>query len=101
MDKTPYYVIKPTLHNKQKVTFGDRLDLTEKQAQPLLNGGFIGTHQPSSVQIGELTAENERLRNQVDTLQGKLNAVQQASVDVKAPNTDDKDKSKEPKGGKQ
>ena len=61
-DKTTYYVIKPTLHNKVKVSFGDALELTDKQAQPLLHGGFIGTHQPSAVRIGELVAEVEQLQ---------------------------------------
>ena len=65
MEKTSYYVIKPTLHDKVKVTFGDRLDLTDKQAQPLLNGGFIGTHQPSAMRIGELVAENEALKKEL------------------------------------
>ncbi len=60
-DKTTYYVIKPTLHNKVKVSFGEALTLTDKQAQPLLHGGFIGTHQPSAVRIGELVAEVEQL----------------------------------------
>lgn len=65
MEKTSYYVIKPTMHDKVKVTFGDRLDLTDKQAQPLLNGGFIGTHQPSAMRIGELVAENEALKKEL------------------------------------
>ena len=61
-DKTTYYVIKPTLHNKVKVSFGEALALTDKQAQPLLHGGFIGTHQPSAVRIGELVSEVEQLQ---------------------------------------
>lgn len=61
-DKTTYYVIKPTLHNKVKVSFGEALALTDKQAQPLLHGGFIGTHQPSALRIGELVAEVEQLQ---------------------------------------
>jgi len=75
MEKTIYYVIKPTLHDKVKVSFGDRLDLTEKQAQPLLNGGFIGTHQPSAVRIGELIAENESLKSELAALKGKKDKV--------------------------
>ena len=71
MEKTSYYVIKPTLHDKVKVTFGERLDLTAKQAQPLLNGGFIGTHQPSAMRIGELVAENEVLKKELTALKAK------------------------------
>ena len=74
-DKTTYYVIKPTLHNKVKVSFGEALELTDKQAQPLLHGGFIGTHQPSAVRIGELVAE-------VEQLQATL-AIPQAKKDVR------------------
>ena len=70
-DKTTYYVIKPTLHNKVKVSFGEALSLTGKQAQPLLHGGFIGTHQPSAVRIGELVAEVEQLQATLATLQTK------------------------------
>jgi len=74
-DKITYYVIKPTLHNKVKVSFGEALELTDKQAQPLLHGGFIGTHQPSAVRIGELVAE-------VEQLQATL-AIPQAKKDVR------------------
>ena len=66
-----YYVIKPTLHNKRKVTYGDVLTLTDKQAQPLLNGGFIGTHQASAQRIGELVAENQRLAKEIEALKTK------------------------------
>ena len=74
-NKTTYYVIKPTLHNKVKVSFGAALALTDKQAQPLLHGGFIGTHQPSAVRIGELVAE-------VEQLQATL-AISQANTDAR------------------
>ena len=70
-DKTTYYVIKPTLHNKVKVSFGAALALTDKQAQPLLHGGFIGTHQPSAVRIGELVAEVEQLHATLATFMTK------------------------------
>ena len=70
-DKTTYYVIKPTLHNKVKVSFGEALALTGKQAQPLLHGGFIGTHQPSAVRIGELVAEVEQLHATLALLKGQ------------------------------
>ena len=73
-DKTTYYVIKPTLHNKVKVSFGDALELTDKQAQPLLHGGFIGTHQPSAVRIGELVAEVEQLQATLEIPQAKKDA---------------------------
>ena len=75
-DKTTYYVIKPTLHNKVKVSFGEALALTDKQAQPLLHGGFIGTHQPSAVRIGELVAEVEQLQASLASLKTK-NTVQE------------------------
>jgi hypothetical protein len=75
-DKTTYYVIKPTLHNKVKVSFGEALALTDKQAQPLLHGGFIGTHQPSAVRIGELVAEVEQLHASLASLKTK-NTVQE------------------------
>ena len=70
-DKTTYYVIKPTLHNKVKVSFGEALELTDKQAQPLLHGGFIGTHQPSAIRIGELVAEVEQLQATLATFKTK------------------------------
>ena len=73
-DKITYYVIKPTLHNKVKVSFGDALELTDKQAQPLLHGGFIGTHQPSAVRIGELVAEVEQLQATLEIPQAKKDA---------------------------
>ena len=75
-DKTTYYVIKPTLHNKVKVSFGEALALTDKQAQPLLHGGFIGTHQPSAVRIGELVADVEQLQASLASLKTK-NTVQE------------------------
>jgi len=75
-DKTTYYVIKPTLHNKVKVSFGEALAFTDKQAQPLLHGGFIGTHQPSAVRIGELVAEVEQLQASLASLKTK-NTVQE------------------------
>ena len=75
-NKTTYYVIKPTLHNKVKVSFGEALALTDKQAHPLLHGGFIGTHQPSAVRIGELVAEVEQLHATLASLKTK-NAVQE------------------------
>ncbi len=70
-DKTTYYVIKPTLHNKVKVSFGEALALTDKQAQPLLHGGFIGTHQPSALRIGELVAEVDQLHATLALIEGQ------------------------------
>ena len=69
MKISPFYVIKPTLHENMKVTYGDRLDLTPKQAEHLLLGGFIGTHQPSAVRIGELVAERDRLTQELEQAQ--------------------------------
>lgn len=56
METQIYYIIKPTTHNKAKVTYGDSLELTEGQARPLINGGFIGTDKASAIRIGELAA---------------------------------------------
>lgn len=82
-DKTTYYVIKPTLHNKVKVSFGAALALTDKQAQPLLHGGFIGTHHPSAVRIGELVAEVEQLHATLASLKVKNTSQEQPKEDLK------------------
>ena len=82
-DKTTYYVIKPTLHNKVKVSFGEALALTDKQAQPLLHGGFIGTHQPSAVRIGELVAEAEQLHASLASFKTKNTVQEKPKEDLK------------------
>jgi hypothetical protein len=41
MQTEKYYVIKPTTHSRKKVSYGDELALTESQARPLRNGGFV------------------------------------------------------------
>ncbi len=71
MQTSPFYVIKPTLHENLKVTYGDRMDLTPQQAEHLLLGGFIGTHQPSAVRIGELVAERDRLIQELEQAQAQ------------------------------
>ncbi len=62
METKTYYVIKPTLHNRKKVTYGDVLELTESQARPLRHGGFISSDKAAAIRIGELVIENERLK---------------------------------------
>lgn len=63
MEPKTYYVIKPTLHNRKKVTYGDVLELTESQARPLRHGGFISPDKAAAIRIGELVVENEKLKS--------------------------------------
>lgn len=57
-----YYVIKPTTHARKKVSVGDALDLSESQARPLRNGGFITVEKCVAELIVELVKENELLK---------------------------------------
>lgn len=57
-----YYVIKPTTHDRKKVTLGDQLSLTESQARPLRNGGFITPDKAAADRIAELVKENTELK---------------------------------------
>ncbi|KZZ75106.1 hypothetical protein A3766_00405 [Oleiphilus sp. HI0132] len=57
-----YYVIKPTTHARKKVTLGDQLSLTESQARPLRNGGFITPDKAAADRISELVKENTELK---------------------------------------
>ena len=57
-----YYVIKPTTHVRKKVTLGDQLSLTESQARPLRNGGFITPDKAAADRIAELVKENVELK---------------------------------------
>ena len=63
METRIYYVIKPTTHNRKKVTYSDLLELTESQARPLRNGGFITRDKAAADRIGELMVENEKLKS--------------------------------------
>ena len=57
-----YYVIKPTTHARKKVILGDQLSLTESQARPLRNGGFITPDKAAADRIAELVKENTELK---------------------------------------
>ena len=57
-----YYVIKPTTHARKKVSVGDVLDLSESQARPLRNGGFITVEKCVAELVVELVKENELLK---------------------------------------
>jgi hypothetical protein len=57
-----YYVIKPTTHARKKVTVGDQLSLTQSQARPLRNGGFITPDKAAADRIAELVKENTELK---------------------------------------
>jgi hypothetical protein len=57
-----YYVIKPTTHSRKKVTLGDQISLTESQARPLCNGGFITPDKAAADRIAELVKENTQLK---------------------------------------
>lgn len=54
IEKKPYYVIKPTTHAKQKVEVGEVLILTESQARPLRNGGFVTPDQIAAERVRDL-----------------------------------------------
>ena len=62
MTTTTYYVIKTTIHARKKVTLGDQLSLTESQARPLRNGGFVTPDKAAADRIAELVKENESLK---------------------------------------
>jgi hypothetical protein len=57
-----YYVIKPTTRARKKVSVGDVLDLSESQARPLRNGGFITVEKCVAEIVVELVKENELLK---------------------------------------
>lgn len=61
-----YFVIKPTTHNRKKVTYGDELQLTESQARPLRHGGFISPDKAAADRIGELVIERSVLKAKLD-----------------------------------
>jgi len=66
MQTENYYVIKPTTHSRKKVTYGDELALTESQARPLRNGGFITPDKTAAQRIAELVQENQTLQAKND-----------------------------------
>ena len=57
-----YYVIKPTTHARKKVNVGDVLDLSESQARPMRNGGFVTVEKSVAERVVELVKENETLK---------------------------------------
>ena len=57
-----YYVIKPTTHARKKVSVGDVLELTESQARPMRNGGFVTVEKAVAERVIELVKENESLK---------------------------------------
>ena len=57
-----YYVIKPTTHARKKVCVGDVLELSESQARPMRNGGFITVEKSVAELVVELVKENESLK---------------------------------------
>ena len=57
-----YYVIKPTTHARKKVSVGDVLDLSESQARPMRNGGFVNVEKSVAERVVELVKENETLK---------------------------------------
>jgi hypothetical protein len=62
MNTENYYVIKPTTFNRKKVVLGHQLLLTESQARPLRNGGFVTQDKAAAERIVELIKENEALK---------------------------------------
>ena len=66
MQTENYYVIKPTTHIRKKVTYGDELVLTESQARPLRNGGFVTPDKAAAQRIAELVQENQTLQAKND-----------------------------------
>ncbi len=82
METQTYYVIKPTTHNRAKVSYGDSLELTIEQARPLINGGFIGTDKASAIRIGELAAALASTEAHLKALQDEM-AKNAAETNVK------------------
>jgi hypothetical protein len=81
MQTEKYYVIKPTTHSRKKVSYGDELALTESQARPLRNGGFVSPDKAAAQRIAELVKENETLQaNQ--TLQAKSTQESEAHTEA-------------------
>jgi hypothetical protein len=66
MQTEKYYVIKPNTHSRKKVSYGDELALTESQARPLRNGGFVSPDKAAAQRIAELVKENQTLQAKSD-----------------------------------
>lgn len=83
MQTEKYYVIKPTTHSRKKVSYGDELALTESQARPLRNGGFVSPDKAAAQRIAELVKENQTLQaNQA--LQAKSDQETEADTEAKS-----------------
>jgi hypothetical protein len=81
MQTEKYYVIKPTTHSRKKVSYGDELALTESQARPLRNGGFVSPDKAAAQRIAELVKENQTLQaNQI--LQAKSTQESEAQTEA-------------------
>ena len=81
MQTEKYYVIKPTTHSRKKVSYGDELDLTESQARPLRNGGFVSPDKAAAQRIAELVKENQTLQEKSDQ---ESEAQTEAGTEVKS-----------------
>ncbi|SMG64860.1 conserved hypothetical protein, partial [methanotrophic bacterial endosymbiont of Bathymodiolus sp.] len=64
-------------HSRKKVSYGDELALTESQARPLRNGGFVSPDKAAAQRIAELVKENE-------TLQAKSDQETEADTEAKS-----------------
>ena len=56
-----YYVIKPTTIASKKVSIGDVVSLSDQQARPLHNGGFVTFDGVAAKRITELLSDIGRL----------------------------------------
>lgn len=81
MQTEKYYVIKPTTHSRKKVSYGDELALTESQARPLRNGGFVTPDKAAAQRIAELVKENQTLQAKSDQ---ESEAHTEAGTEVKS-----------------
>ena len=91
METQTYYVIKPTTHNRTRVSYGDRLELTTEQARPLTSGGFITADKACAIRIGELAAALARTEAQLKALRDELAGnVAQTKVKTEAPKAEGK-----------
>lgn len=87
----PYYVIKPTTYQKRKLALGSTVHLTESQARPLRNGGFITPDKHACERIETLVNENALLTKQLEALE----AIHSNAKDPE----DNKEKERDSKGG--
>ena len=85
METLMYYVIQPTRFNRKKIAIGESLTLTESQARPLRNGGFITADKTAAERIAELVQENEVLRvsakeKEIPAIDGDVSGEKDASA---------------------